>query len=228
MLTMAATTAAVLLFATGPLKYMPNAALSAVVFVIGIKLVDYVGMRSIAMMRRDEFLIALATAVVVVGVGVEEGIILAIVLSILDHVRRHYTPHDRVITLDKGRPHAIPATPGARTEPGLIVYLFGVGLFYANAPRFAEEVLSLVDTDDPPRWFVLLATAIDDVDFTAGRTLLELADQLSDRNIVFAVADPNDTVLAELNRFGLVTKIGADHVYPSTEEALAAFRASKP
>ncbi len=64
------------------------------------------------------------------------------------------------------------------TEPGLVVYRFGVGLFYANAARFTEEGLALVEVPEPPRWFILLANAIDDVDYTGGKTLVEFAGQL--------------------------------------------------
>ncbi|MGZ4288957.1 MAG: SulP family inorganic anion transporter [Solirubrobacteraceae bacterium] len=227
MLAMAVTVAIVLLFLTKPLQYMPNAVLAAVVFVIGVKLVDIAHMREVLRLRRDEFVIAAATAVVVVGVGVEQGIILAIVLSLLDHVRRHYQPHDSVITRDEqGRSVSIDPTPGARTEPGLVVYRFGVGLFYANVARFTEEVLALVDVPEPPRWFVLFADAIDDIDFTGGKVLVELAEQISQRNVVFAVADARSSVLSELDRFGLTDAIGRDHVYARLDDAIAAFHAS--
>ncbi|MGO4256364.1 SulP family inorganic anion transporter [Marmoricola sp. RAF53] len=227
MLAMAATVAVVLLFLTEPLQYLPNAALSAVVFVIGLKLVDLAGLRAIAKVRRDEFVIALATTAIVVGIGVEQGIVAAIVLSLLVHVSRHYTPHDIVLTLGPDdRPHVVPAAPGVLTEPGLVVYRFGVGLFYANASRFTEEVLALVDTDDPPRWFVLLADAMDDVDYTGGKTLLEVADQLASRGVVFAVAEAGGDVTGELARFGVTEAIGSEHVYRTLDEAIAAFRGS--
>jgi len=65
----------VLLFLTGPLTYMPDAVLSAVVFLIGIDLIDVKGMRSIFIRRRSEFWVALTTALMVVFIGVEQGII---------------------------------------------------------------------------------------------------------------------------------------------------------
>ena len=74
-LTTAVSVAVVLLFLTKPLQYLPNAVLSAVVFLIGIKLIDIRNMREIWRLRRDEFAIATATAIVVVCVGVEQGII---------------------------------------------------------------------------------------------------------------------------------------------------------
>ena len=229
MLAMAAMVAIVLLFLTKPLQYMPNAVLAAVVFVIGIKLIDWRHMKEIYRLRRDEFWIAAITAAVVVGVGVEQGVILAIVLSLLDHVRRHYDPHDAVITRDEsGKIVSIPAKQGSETEPGLVVYRFGVGLFYANAARFTEEALALVSGPEPPRWFVLLANAVDDVDYTGGKTLVELAGQLEARGVVFAVADVRAAVRPELERFGLTDAIGEERIFATLEDAVAAFRAAKP
>lgn len=227
MLAMAATVAIVLLFLTKPLQYMPNAVLSAVVFVIGVKLVDIANMRSIYRLRRNEFWIAALTAAVVVGVGVEQGIIVAIVLSVLLHVKRHYGPTDAVVSLDgQGHPVLSPPTPGTVSEPGLVVYRFSVGLFYANAARFSEEILALVDTDEPPRWLILLADGIDDIDYTGGQTVLETANQLVQRSIAFGIADVTDQVRHELDRFGVTDKIGEDRYYASLEDAFAAYRAT--
>jgi high affinity sulfate transporter 1 len=224
--TTAATVVLVLLFLTRPLQYLPNAVLSAVVFLIGVKLVDVRHMREIYGLRRDEFWIAALTAAVVVVVGVEQGIILAIVLSILLHVRRHYLPRDAVIGWDAhGALTEAKPGPGVQSEPGLVVYRFGVGLFYANASRFADEVTELVSGDPPPHWFVLLAEAIDDIDYTGGKTLLELADQLAQRQVVFAIAGAGPAVRSELDHFGVTERIGARHVFASLNDARAAFHA---
>ena len=226
MISMAITVAIVLLFLTKPLQYMPNAVLSAVVFLIGVKLVKLGAMNEIRRLRMDEFIIAALTAGVVVVIGVEQGILLAIVLSLLDHVRRHYNAPDAVIRKDeRGNIVELPVSSRVQTEPGLVVYRFGVGLFYANATRLAEDALTLVDVPEPPRWFVLLADAMDDVDFTGGKTLLELAGQLADRNVVLCVAAAQ-RVMPELERFGVIDAIGADHVFASLDDAIAAFDAA--
>jgi MFS superfamily sulfate permease-like transporter len=81
---------AVLLFLTKPLAYMPNAVLAAVVFLIGIELVDLLGMRTILAQRPVEFWVALITAAVVVFIGVEQGILLAILLSLVAYTRHGY------------------------------------------------------------------------------------------------------------------------------------------
>ena len=226
-LTTAVVVAVVLLFLTKPLQYLPNAVLSAVVFLIGIKLIAVKGLRTIYRLRRDEFWVALLTAVVVVTLGVEQGIILALVLSLLVHVRRHYAPHDAVVRFDsQGRFQLASPTPGTLTDPGLVIYRFGVGIFYANAERLSEEVMALVNVPDPPRWFVLYADAIDDVDYTGAQTLLELADHLAERGIVFAVAEASDDLRRELDRFGLTDKIGPARYFDSLHAARGAWHSS--
>ncbi len=226
-LTTAVVVAIVLLFLTVPLQYLPNCVLSSVVFLIGVKLVDVAGMREIYRLRKDEFYVALLTAIVVVTIGVEDGVILAILLSLVLHVKRHYQTTDFVITRnEKGRLRTVPPAPGTRTEPGLVVYRFGGGIFYANVTRLSEEVLGLVEGDDPPRWFVFDAAAVDDIDFTGGKTLAELADQLHARNVVLALCEVNDKVRGQLDTFGITPKIGAEHVYDTIEDAVEAFRSA--
>jgi high affinity sulfate transporter 1 len=223
-LTTAVVVAVVLLFLTRPLQYLPNAVLSSVVFLIGVKLIAVKGMRTIYGLRRDEFWVALVTAVVVITIGVEQGIILAIVMSLILHVRRHFIPHDAIVSWDQqGRFRLATPTPGAVTEPGLVIYRFGVGIFYANAARLSEEVMALVNVPDPPGWFVLCADAIDDIDYTGGQTLLEVADQLRQRGIVFAVAEADDDIRRELDQFGLTARIGTDHYFASLHDARQAF-----
>jgi MFS superfamily sulfate permease-like transporter len=224
-LTTAVVVAVVLLFLTKPLQYLPNAVLAAVVFLIGVKLIAVAAMREILRLRRDEFVVAVVTAVVVVAVGVEQGIILAIVLSLLLHVKRHYSPVTSVVVLEDGHMKMVTPAPGVASEPGLLVYRFGAGLFYANAARFADEVDELIASEQSTRWFVLAAEAMDDLDFTGGKTLAELVDRLSERGVVTGIAGPTARVRDELARFGITEKIGTDKVFDDVPAAVAAFRA---
>jgi sulfate permease, SulP family len=217
--------AIVLLFLTKPLQYLPNAVLASVVFLIGLKLVDIANMREIYRVRKDEFVVALITTIVVVAIGVEQGVILAIVLSLILHVRRHYQPHDVVLAWDaNGHPQNREPGPGVVTEPGIVVYRFGAGLFYANAQRLTDEVLELMGGDAPPRWFVLDGSSIDDIDFTGGKTLAELGAQLRQSGITVAGASIRQAVRDELERFDVIGA-GEVRVFDTVDEALAAFRA---
>ena len=86
----------VLLFLTGPLAYMPKAVLAAIVFLIGVELVDVRGLRRVLYARPREFSVALLTAVVVVVAGVEPAIAVAMAVSLISHTRRGYSPHNTV------------------------------------------------------------------------------------------------------------------------------------
>jgi MFS superfamily sulfate permease-like transporter len=106
-----------------------------------------------------------------------------------------------------------------------LVYRFGVGIFYANAERLSDEIIGLADVPDAPHWVVLDANAIDDIDYTGGMTLAEIATQLEERKIVFAVAGAGHHLRRELDRFGVTDKIGADHYYDGVNAAREAFHA---
>jgi MFS superfamily sulfate permease-like transporter len=157
---------------------------------------------------------------------VEQGIILAIALSLILHVRRNYRPVNAILSWNQeGRLQVLPPEPGNQTEPGLIVYRFGTGLFYANATGFSEEIMALVGGDVPARWIVLDAVGIDDIDYTGGKTLAELADHLRERSIVFAISEPTDSVRDELDRYGISAKVGAERVFDTVNAAVDAFHA---
>jgi MFS superfamily sulfate permease-like transporter len=226
-LTTVAVVLLVLLFLTRPLSFLPNAVLSAIVFLIGIKLVDRRGLAEIYRKRPKEFALALATAATVVFVGVEQGIFLAVVLSLLQHVRRSYRPHTGVILqddVDQWRMEE--AVPGRMLEPGLVMYWFGSDLFYANASFFLEQAHKLVDeSPSPVRWLVIDASAMTGVDFSAGRALAELQQDLAKAGVVLALARVQSRKDGNLERLGLVKLIGADRIFNSRRACLEAYRA---
>src|SRR5215469_10208153 len=100
-LTTAVVVVMVLLFLTRPISFLPNAVLAAIVFLVGLKLIDHRGLAAIRRVATGEFLLALITAGTVVIFGVEQGIILAVVLSLLMHVRHSYRPHFGVVVRDE-------------------------------------------------------------------------------------------------------------------------------
>jgi SulP family sulfate permease len=216
----------VLLFLTGPLQYLPQCVLGAIVFTIAVGLVDLRGLRDIGRESPGELLLALATAAVVVLVGVEHGILLAMVLSLLRHVRHSYRPHTAVLVEDgSGQWRPMPAAPGAMSGPGLVVFQFGADLFYANAGRFAEDARSLVErAPTPVSWLVVDAGAITSIDYSAARVLRTLQDDLIRDRVVLVLVHAQSSLLADLDRHLLTGVIGADHVFDSLHEALTAIR----
>jgi sulfate permease, SulP family len=219
---------AVLLFLTGPLANMPNAVLAAVVFLIGVRLVDIEGMQDILRVRPAEFAVAFVTAAVVVIVGVEQGILLAIVLSIIVHIEHSYHPYDRLLTLTDGeRVSFAPIDTGAEALPGLMVYRFGASLYYANATRFTAEIVDLTERADPPlRWFCLSASAMGDVDYSGADSVRAVVEDLVGRSVTFVVSDLDPAVRRLLDAYGLTDKIGAQNMYATTQDVIEAYQRS--
>ena len=215
----------VLLFLTGPLAYMPEAVLSAVVFLIGIDLIDIKGMRSIFEQRRSEFWVALITALMVVFVGVEQGIILAIVLSLIDHTRRGYRPKNAVmVPSESGLLHAQPVATRAEAVPGLLIYRFTHSMYYANAEQLSEQITALVNNAEPQlRWFCLDASAVDDVDYSAAETLRSIFATLKDKGIRLVVAQVLDDVREE-SRYNLRQLFGEEAFYDTLDDVIKDYR----
>lgn len=224
-LTMSGIVLLVVLFFTAALTDMPKSVLGAIVFLIGIDLIDVLGLRRIARRRRSEFVIALVTAVVVCGIGVEQGIILAVIVSILEVIRRHYKPKDYVVSVSKtGEESFGPASPGTQSDSGLIIFRFDSDLFYANANRFVEDVETLVDrAPDQVRWFILDAGAVDDIDYSAGVSLGGLLNYLEARHVTFALVGADASLVDTLRAYDLLDRIGTGHLHDSLSEALDAF-----
>jgi sulfate permease, SulP family len=214
----------VLLFLSGPLQYLPQCVLGSIVFIVAIRLTDFRGLQRIRRESPAEFALAAATAIVVVLVGVEQGIVLAMVMSLLRIVRHSYQPHTAVLVKGEGEIwHLTPAVPGALSEPGLAIYRFGAPLFYANAGRFADEVRGLVGTHRVPLvgWVLVDAGAITKVDYTAARVIEELQAELASRGVDLVFAHVQPELQADLDRHHLTEAIGRSRIFDKLHDALA-------
>jgi SulP family sulfate permease len=217
--------ALVLLFLTEPLQYLPRCVLGAIVFLLAVRLIDVRGLRDIRRESPGEYALAVFTAAVVVLVGVEQGILIAMVLSLLRIVRHSYRPHTGVLVVNEGDIwHIVPAVPGTVTRPGLVIYRFGAGLFYANAGLFADQIRGLVGpTLSPVRWLIVDAEAITNVDYTAARTVRQLHKELVDRGVVLVFARSPLSLKADLDRHLLTEVIGPAQFFDRIHDAAAAF-----
>lgn len=214
----------VLIALTGPLQYLPRAVLAAIVFTIAIGMVDIATLRAMRLESPGEFDLAVVTAAAVALIGVEQGVLLAIALSLLRHVRQSYRPHTAILKSDPVQGWiTVPAVPGHETEPGLMLYRFGADLFYANANRCADELLALVEgAPHPVAWVVIEADAITNLDYTAARVIVLLLQELRRRNIHLAFARVSSSLRADMDRHGVTASIGTDNLFSSRHGALAA------
>jgi MFS superfamily sulfate permease-like transporter len=215
----------VLLFLTKPLGLLPLVFLSAIVFMIGIKLVDVRGLKELYRLQRDEFRVAVAIAAVVVGAGVMPGIIAAVGLSLVDYVRHSYRPRTRLLVSDgAGGWMAVPVARGVLAAPGVVAYRFESNLFYANANGFMDEVFGLVsDAGSPVRWLVIDASGIDQIDYSAAKTLIRMRDELGRRGIRVTMVAASADLCEALARYGLGFAPGT-HPFPTVADAMASIR----
>ena len=217
---------AVLLFITAPLSYMPIAVLAAIVFVIAVELVNVKEMREIFVQRPSEFWVALATAATVVLVGVEQGILLAIALSLIDHTRRGYRPSNSLLSInEQGHWRWLPVAARAQFLPGVIVYRFNHSMYYANCQGFKDEVIRLVTRANPPiSWFCLDGSAVDDVDFSAAAALREVYGLLKQRGITLVLVEIQDRVWTEFGRYKITELIGRENEFKTIYDLDTAYK----
>jgi sulfate permease, SulP family len=226
-LTAAAVVLIVLVLLTGPLAYLPDAALAAVVFLIAVELIDLAGLRHILALRKHEFGVAVLTTAAVVVLGVEFGIVLAIIASIVDHLRHGYSPLNCVLVKSPdGHWQPVPAEPGARTEEGLVVYRFGTSLYYANASKLAEDIEALAGHGAPLRWLVIDCPAIGDVDYTASAILAKVIEHVHQHHVHLALSSVLGPVRQRLDRYGISQALGQDAYFDTPGAALEAFHAT--
>jgi SulP family sulfate permease len=225
-LTFAGIVLLVLLFLTSPLQYLPRCVLASIVFTIAFRMIDVRGLRNIRRESPGEFYLAVVTAAAVVAIGVEQGILLAIALSLFRHVRHSYNPHTTMLAPSAtGRWVPVPAAPGKETEPGLIVYRFNSDLFYANANSFVDEVRGLVQhAPTPIRWFVVDAGTITDIDYSAAQAVRDLLDDLAHRSIGVVFARVSPYLRSDMDRHQITAAIGETRIFTTLHEAIVAVR----
>jgi MFS superfamily sulfate permease-like transporter len=220
----AATIALVLLFFTGPLRYLPNSALGAVLISAGIGLFDWQALVRFYRIQEGEFLVCMAAMLGVVTLGALQGIALSIALAMLVLLIRSSRPADAVLgRVDRLQGfHDLGRHEGATVVPGLVLYRFTASLIFYNAPYFKRRVLSVVTANPAASWLVVDAGPIAHLDSTGADTLISLADDLAARRVKIAIGGALPQVRRMLERSGALERLGADAVFPSLRAAVEA------
>jgi MFS superfamily sulfate permease-like transporter len=210
----------------GLFRNLPNPALAAVVITAALSLADIPGTVRLWRQRKAEFLLSIAAFLGVALLGVLPGIAIAVGLSILNVFRRAWWPYDTVLGRVEGLAgyHDIHSYPGASQLPGLVIYRFDAPLFFANAKTFRDEVKRFAAADPAPRWIVIAAEPVTDVDTTASDVLEDLDEELNAQGISLVFAELKDPVRKKIERYGLTRTIDPRHFFPTIGDAIEAFR----
>jgi high affinity sulfate transporter 1 len=221
--------AIILILAAGIFVYVPTAALAAIIFTIGLHLLKIQELRDILRVRRGEFAVAVIALSAVALLGVQYGVMIAVIMSLVDRLRRQYHPHDEVLLRDQqyadwAYERIGAGRHGIEAPKGLLVYRFNDSLFFENAAYFLERVSDELDkSEHEVNCFVLDAGAMNDIDYTAAQTLKQLHNKLDSNDIQLMLAHVSPKLYSLLQAYGLAELIGKDHIFPSVRKAIIAF-----
>ena len=205
---------------------LPQPTLGAIVIAAALSLFDIPAVVRLRRQRRGDFLVFLAAFLGVALLGVLPGIAIAIVTSVGAVFARIWRPYTTVLGKVEGVPglHDRASYPEAAIVPGCTLYRFDAPLIFANAGTFRREVRGLAVADPPPRWIVVAAEPMTDVDTTACDMLEDLAEDLDAQGISLHFAELKDPVREKVDRFGLNHVLPPDRFHPTVNDAVRDYR----
>ncbi|MFN3219409.1 MAG: SulP family inorganic anion transporter [Acidimicrobiales bacterium] len=212
------------------LERIPRPALAAVVIAAAFAVIDIEGFRRLARIDRTETALAAVTALAVITTDLLTGVLLAVALSAVITLGRVARPHDAILGEGSGLDGWIDvADERAQTLPGLMVYRFDAPLFFGNVGYFEDRIeLLLEQNPGPERHVVLDLEGIGSIDTTAVEELIEIVEALHTAGIGVSLARGNSSVLGVIERSGLAELVGSEHIHPTINAAVAAFRRRYP
>ncbi|MCM3903422.1 MAG: SulP family inorganic anion transporter, partial [Pyrinomonadaceae bacterium] len=223
----AAAMAAVLLFLTKPLAYLPTAALAAILVSSALGLFDVASLRRYYRVSPVEFRHSIVAMLGVMTIGVLPGVLIAVGLALLNLLRLASRPHDavlRAVTGEDGVPCAAKKEDGGKVIPGMIIYRFDSSLLFFNADYFKDRVRTVIEQEDPkPRAFLFDAEAVPLVDVTGADALEALCAELEKQGIALEVARAHGLFRLVLERTGVAGKIGEEHIFPTVHAGIQHF-----
>ncbi len=204
---------AFILLTPGLTAYLPSATLAAVVIGAALSLIDVRGFRRLVRMNKIDAALSFAAFVGVLVVGVLEGIVVTIALSLLAFVQQAWRPYRAELGRVTGKRgyHDLSRYPEGVRIPGIVIVRFDAPLFFANGALFDDYVRSRVKAAGPGiKTVILAAEPITDIDTTAMDELVELDDYLAKNGIRLILAEMKDPVIDVLRRYGLTERFTPD------------------
>lgn len=222
----AGTIALVLLFLTGPLRYVPIAALGAILISASLSLLNLKTLAVLYRLDRLELALALLATFGVIWVGALQAILVVVALALLRFIYLSARPQVEILGKVEGLPglHSIMRHPGARTEPGLLLFRFNAPLVFFNAPHFKQKALAAIHAAGPGlKWFVLDAVPITGYDYTGYAEMEDLAETLRQRGAELVLAG-RETETRELRQAkGISESRLFSRQFPTLRQAVKAY-----
>ena len=219
-----------MLLLAGPMGLMPQATLAAVVIVYSMGLIELAGFRAILQIRRLEFIWALAALAGVVVLGTLQGIVVAIVVSIVSLAQQVANPPVYVLGRKPGtnvfRPRSA-EHPEDESFPGLLLLRVEGRVFFLNAARIGEKIRSLMP-ETKPNVVALDLSGVFDFEYTALKALIEAHKRFADDGISVWLVGLTPAVLRVIERSVLAGRLGRDQMHFNLEIALRNYLRATP
>jgi high affinity sulfate transporter 1 len=216
--------AVTLLFLAPLIGLMPQATLGALVLVAAAGLIKVGEFQAIGRIRRHELVWAIITFAGVVILGTLEGIIVAVVVSMLDIIFQANHPPLYVLGRKPGTDVFRPLRdhPNDETYPGLLMVRTEGRIYFANAPRLREKAQAFIQREQP-KVIVLDCSAIPDIEYTALKQLTDLEERLGEAGIMLWLAALNPEPLRTIQRSSLGEALGSERMFFNLQQAVEAY-----
>jgi high affinity sulfate transporter 1 len=211
-----------ILFARDLTSYLPSSVVAAVVIVAASSLVDVHTFSALLRVDRPDAALAAVAFFGVVLVGVLQGIVIAVALSLLAFVNQAWRPYRAELGRRRGVRgyHDLSRHPQAEVIEGVVIVRFDAPLFFANAGLFSEYVRSCIADREGVKYVILAAEPITSVDSTAVDELVQLDDALARSGIELVIAEMKGPVKDDLERRGLGVRFGPERFAPTVGAAV--------
>ncbi len=208
-------------FLTPLLVSLPKAALGAVIMVAVAGLFDIDEMRHIATIKRSDLIGMTVAFVATLALGIEIGIALAVIASMLVVFARMSRPHTAVLGRIDGTTsyRNVERFPEAVLAGDVRVLRIDASLSFVNAANVKATMVAAAD--ESPAAVVLDASGINDIDATGVEALHEVIAEYDERSVPLHIADLKGPVRDVLHRSGLWADLG-DRLHPTTHDAVEA------
>ncbi len=218
---------ALLLFGASLFTHVPEAALAAIIFVIGLKLVRVGELRYIMSRHRLEFIVAMIALTGTLFFGVSQGVIIAVVISLMERLSRQYQPKDEILLRDgklsEWAKDRLGEAPKHGYPEGILVYSFDGSLFFENAHYFAMRVRKAINGSRASvRYLVIDVGAVETIDYTAVEILKQLYHQIGIDGVRLSLAHVSPSLKAQFKKYGLVDLVGEENIYSTLTAAIHA------
>ncbi len=223
----AATVAMVLIFFTGPLQYVPIAALGAILVKAALSLIDITTLKLLFKMDRQEFALSILATLGVVAVGAIHAILIVVILAILRFIKLMSRPKVEVLGTVEGMPglHFVGRHSIAKTFPGICLFRFNAPIVFFNAPFFKREVLAAASVDAANlKWFVMDMIPVSMVDSTGLFTVRDVVKSLRESGVTFVAAGRQTEWEDWLRKHHLDFDQGKILMFPTLRAAIKAFQ----